>query len=165
MARISREERQRKLEELNEGIWQLFLEQGYDALTFYNIAHYVNWRQSTIQSYHKSETLVSAIRGRIEPYFLGKLDLSSLESLEQSWLSSLHDNGFVNIIRFLINLNCNDRSMVELTAYGVRRLEEVSQESLGNDGLELMQKLMGLSVMMISKDRAYQEFQTQETTL
>lgn len=157
MARISREERQRKLEELNEGIWQLFLNKGYDALTFYNIAHYVNWKQSTIQSYHKSETLVSAVRGRIEPYFLGKLDLSSLDSLEASWLKSLEDSGFVNIIRFLINLNCNDSSMIALTAYGVKRLEEVSYGALGSEGLALMQKLMGLSVMKISKERAFEE--------
>ncbi|NOH78725.1 hypothetical protein F0231_03110 [Vibrio sp. RE86] len=154
MARISREERQRKLEQLNDGIWQLFLEQGYDALTFYNIAHYVNWRQSTIQSYHKSETLVTAIRGRIEPYFLGKLNFDSLCSLEQSWVESLEDNGFVNIIRFLINLNCSDPFMVDLTGYGVRRLEEVVAQSLGDDGLVLLQKLMGLSVMKIAKERS-----------
>lgn len=157
MARISREERQRKLEELNEGIWQLFLEQGYDALTFYNIAHYVNWRQSTIQSYHKSETLISAVRGRIEPYFIGKLDLTSTGSLEQSWSKGLEDKGFVNIIRFLINLNCSDPFIVELTAYGVKRLEDISYEALGEDGLNLMQKLMGLSVMKIAKERGEQE--------
>ncbi|WP_394245311.1 hypothetical protein [Vibrio astriarenae] len=157
MARISKEERQRKLEELNEGIWQLFLERGYDALTFYNIAHYVNWRQSTIQSYHRSDTLVTAVRGRIEPYFIGKLNFASLESLEATWMDSLKDSGFVNIIRFLINLNCNDKFIVDLTAFGVKRLEEISTESLGLEGLALMQKLMGLSVMAIAKERSESE--------
>lgn len=142
MAKITAAERAEKLEFINQTIFELFLEQGWHAVNFPNIAKRTNMSASTIQSYHKADTFGEALIGRSFPYFIAQLDLSSLTRFEATWSLAMEDKGFCNIIMLLMN-DTFLQSANNATIGGMDRFLNYVESELGKPGTELVECLLG----------------------
>jgi len=144
MARISKQERQKKLEFINEQIWNLFLEKGWSEITYYNVSLKTGMRQSSLQAYHKNaNSFGEALKGRAFPYFMDKIELTSIEVLEQSWNNGLKDAGFRNIIWLLIGHVTESEQINTFAHKGLLRLLALVRNELGDDGYATIEKLIG----------------------
>lgn len=147
MARISAAARAEKAEWIDSQIFELFLDKGFNALTFRNISLKTGMSMSSLQPYHTTHTFGNALVGRAFPYFTSKIDFSSLEAFERSWLTAIDDQGFRNIIFLLISHISEGEGVNELAKNGIRRLLDMVNEHLGQDGLDALDTLMGKLVL------------------
>lgn len=150
MARITKEERVKREEMINEAIFELFLDEGYGSLSMKNVAKRAGVRQSTLQSYHSLDTLHNALIGRVSPYFFSKISLDSVDDLQASWKCALEDNGFRNILSLLVGHIAESEKVGALAYKGLMGLMDSVNTNLGEDGTETLYNLMGRSVIQIA---------------
>lgn len=86
MARISKEQRDQKKATLDNYIWELFKEKGWDGVTYQQLADKLGTRKSTIQRYYPSQAdFLDGIVGKALPEMMPHLDLSSIDNFIESW--------------------------------------------------------------------------------
>lgn len=157
MPRISKAEMEAKRELINTEVFNLFLEEGFDAINMYNVSIRTGIRQSTLQTYHKADTLHTALTGRVAPYFFAKLNMESLEDFEKSWIDALNDSGFCNILTLLVGHIAASEKVGNLPYKGLMGLIDAVDGSLGKEGKELLYKLMGFSMIEIAIKKGMKE--------
>ncbi|OBT16933.1 hypothetical protein A9264_09385 [Vibrio sp. UCD-FRSSP16_10] len=152
MARITNAQRETNLQEVNNAIFECFIEGGVKNVTMINVA--MRWgRQyaSAVQPYYKSDELLNGLRGKVMPYFTKFVDLRKIqtpEQLEIAWELGLKDGGFCNIISlFVSHAISNSNETHNLASAGLLRLTQAVYEALGTDGLNMLERMMGRSAI------------------
>ncbi|MGF1754652.1 hypothetical protein L4C33_13755 [Vibrio makurazakiensis] len=86
MGRITEQERQRKFQELDAHVWEVFKEGGWYGLTYQRLSEVSGYRKSTIQGYFPSNAeFIDSIVGKAFPEMLPFLDLTSVETFLETW--------------------------------------------------------------------------------
>ena len=134
MARITAEEKEQKKKMMDELIFQIFLSEGWEAVTYDRLAKELNVRKSSIQSYYaKNIMFATALQGRVFPVVLEKLDFSSKEAFISSWLSAYHDDEshiFKEVVKMLLhNIIKNGTSPYSKGA--ILRLQNMLGQNIG----------------------------------
>ncbi|MCG3816103.1 TetR/AcrR family transcriptional regulator [Photobacterium damselae] len=140
MARISVIEREKKKAIMDELIYQLFLAEGWDAVTYDRLSKELDMRKSTIQSYYeKSIMFATALQGRVFPLVIQKLDFSTKEAFLSSWANAYSDPDshiFRETVRMLL-LNIVKPGTSPISRGAVVRLEKMLSESIGDQEANL----------------------------
>lgn len=147
MARITQEQKEENLKKYNQIILDLFLTEGWHAVTYDNIAKVAGVRKSTLQGYYESnKDFGLALKGKIFPVFTKYLDLSSKKNLISSWNNALEHKQFRMIINMLI-ANSTTQAPSDMTVMGVKNLINMFNHAFDEDCRELVEKLLGTTVL------------------
>lgn len=152
MARISRTEREANKRMYDAVIYQIFVTEGWEAITFDRLAKELNVRKSTLQGYYPSRGhFVSAVQGKILPMVLQFLDISSKDNFIHSWNQALHDNPqFATIIKMFIG-NALQTDTSNITRQALSHLQRQLQQNMSRDDAELAIKIsIGDSILVFS---------------
>ncbi|MCG3885114.1 TetR/AcrR family transcriptional regulator [Photobacterium leiognathi] len=136
MARISAQEKEQKKAMMDEHIYQLFIKEGWDSVTYDRLAKDLNLRKSSIQAYYeKSIMFATALQGRVFPVVIQKLDFSSKEAFIESWVRAFHDENchiFRDIVKMLLQDIIKTGSSIHSKG-AVLRIEQMLAQSIGEE--------------------------------
>ena len=134
MARITVKEKEHKKAMMDEIIHQLFIREGWEAVTYDRLAKELDMRKSSIQSYYSKNILfASALQGRIFPVVIQKLDFTSKEAFIETWLKSFHDKEchvFRDTIKMLLQ-NIIKTGTSPYTKGAVMKLQSLLTQKIG----------------------------------
>lgn len=146
MGRITKEHRAINQLRFDGIIFDALLDGEWHLLTYQLIADRSGVTRSTLQGYFPSEqSFITAIQGKVLPVFLGYLNFDSLHDFKESWIHSLSEEKFLNILHMLTR---NMRN--ELSIRGINRLIEMISERWGDDGYAAIELLLGKSLLYIA---------------
>ena len=136
MARITTEEKEQKKKMMDELIFQLFLSEGWEAVTYDRLAKELNLRKSSIQSYYpKSIAFATALQGRIFPIVIQKLNFKSKQQFIESWLAAYSDEQchiFKEVVKMLLN-NIIKSSTSPHSLKAIMRLQNLLAQNIGEE--------------------------------
>ncbi|WP_406733658.1 TetR/AcrR family transcriptional regulator [Vibrio scophthalmi] len=152
MARITREEKERKKQLFDAYIWELFVTEGWQAISYERIAKQFDSYKSAIQAYypHKSD-FASAIRGRVLPLIVQTLDFKSREDFIESWKKGHEDFFFHNVVMMLIE-NLMSSNTSDLSIKGTEALAQRLKAQF-TDGEEVLYICLGYSIVNFNYPR------------
>lgn len=151
MARITQQQKEENLSKFNKIIIDIFLNEGWHAVTYDNIAKIAGVRKSTLQGYYETHRdFGNAMKGQIFPVFIKHLDFSSRDRIIESWISALEDRVFRNILTMMIS-NASSDTPNEMTVIGVGNLQKLFVQQLGQEGSDILERLLGKTVMSLLK--------------
>ncbi len=128
---------------VHQTIIDIFMEHGWEAVTYGSIAKLTGLSRSGIQRIVPSkEAMGEAFQGQVFSYVIGKLDTSTSETVISSWLEALDDPKFSNCIRYLVGAVHAEEAGKLKAAKGLERM-------LSLLGRETTITLMGLSVVKL----------------
>ncbi len=85
-------------------ITDLFMTQGWDAITYGSIAKQTGLSRSGVQRIVPSkEAMTKVFQSQIFSYISAQLDSKSDETLKKSWMAALKDKKFVHCVRYVMN--------------------------------------------------------------
>ncbi|MDD1782758.1 TetR/AcrR family transcriptional regulator [Enterovibrio sp. ZSDZ35] len=121
-------------------IVDIFMESGWDAVTYGSIAKRTGLSRSGIQRIVPTkESMITAFQGQVFSYVTNMIDGASNESIRQSWHAALLDAQFANCIRYFIGAIGSDEEGRHKAALGFQRLCSLYGE-------QLVIELIGISV-------------------
>lgn len=104
MARISREERLKKKNALDDAIWNVFAKEGWDAITYQRLADEIGTSRSTIQRYYPTQlNFLEAIEGKVFPQFTHSLNTECPDKFIESWQKQMCEPLFRNSFQLAAN--------------------------------------------------------------
>lgn len=124
-------------------IVEIFMEQGWDAVTYGSIAKRTGLSRSGIQRVVPTkEDMVSAFQGQVLAYVTSQIDTTDSESIKRTWIEALSETKFSNCIRYLLGaVNGGDQGKQKV-AFGVSKLIE-------QFGQPMVIELIGLSTIYL----------------
>ncbi|USH03618.1 TetR/AcrR family transcriptional regulator [Grimontia kaedaensis] len=124
-------------------IVDIFMEQGWDAVTYGSIAKRTGLSRSGIQRVVPTkESMVTAFQGQVLAYVTSQIDPTDNDTIKRTWIKALSETKFANCIRYLLGaVNGGDQGK-EKVAYGVSKLIE-------RYGQPLVIELIGLSAIYL----------------
>ena len=148
MARITLEQRKENTEKFDAIIVKLFLENGWNSVTYDNIAKVAGVRKSTLQGYYPSnKDFGNALKGRIFPIFISHLDFTDEQRLIDSWNVALDVKEFRMVISMFI-ANSASLEPSSLTLKGMQGLITLFSDHLGLErATAVAEILLGKTVM------------------
>ncbi|KXF81715.1 TetR/AcrR family transcriptional regulator [Enterovibrio coralii] len=121
-------------------IVDIFMESGWDAVTYGSIAKRTGLSRSGIQRIVPTkECMIVAFQGQVFSYVTNKIDDTNADSIKSSWQASLLDAKFANCVRYLIGAVSADEEGRHKAALGFQRLCSLYGE-------QVVIELMGISV-------------------
>ncbi len=146
MAKISAEEKHRKKAEFDAHIYDIFINEGWDAVTYERMAKDFGTRKSSIQRYYgKRLDFGNALQGKILPIILPLLDFSDKEAFIASWLLALDNQTFREVNKLLIE---NATGSGVGGWQGVNRLLHIMRNTMSdNDADAAITTCLGKSVL------------------
>ena len=150
MARITPEQRKANTEKYNAIIVKLFLANGWNSVTYDNIAKIAGVRKSTLQGYYPSnKDFGTALKGRIFPIFISHLDFTDEQSLIGSWNIALDIKEFRMVISMFI-ANSASLEPSSLTIKGMQGLISMFAEHFGIErATAVAEVLLGKTVLKL----------------
>lgn len=147
MARISKAQWEENFASYNAIILEIFLNEGWDNVTYDRLSKETGLRKSTLQGYYASNSdFEVAIKGKVFPIILKHLDFSSRAQLIVSWKQAMSSNQFRMIMRLII-MHAHKKGADGNGRLGVIGLTKLISDKLPDeDALELVQLLFGLTV-------------------
>ncbi|MEL0608928.1 hypothetical protein [Vibrio echinoideorum] len=148
MARISKAQWEENFASYNAIILEIFLNEGWDNVTYDRLSKETGLRKSTLQGYYPSNAdFESAIQGKVFPIILRHLDFSSREQLIDSWKTSMSSSNQFRMIMRMFIMHAHKKGADGNGRNGVITLTKLISERLPNeDSLALIQLLFGLTV-------------------
>lgn len=144
MARITAEEREQKKKMMDEYIYNLFVTEGWDAITYDRLAKDLNIGKSSVQRYYENKMLfATALQGRIFPEVIRQLDFTSKDRFIESWISAYHNQSsliFREAVRMLMT-NIMTASTSPYSRNAVNRLESMLSANIGEEEANLSIKI------------------------
>ncbi|OBS99993.1 hypothetical protein A9261_09565 [Vibrio tasmaniensis] len=132
MARVSAEEIQRKRKMYDECILNLFLTEGWDAVTYDRIAKEMGITKSSLQRYYANKMQFAyALEGQVFQQATKLLDFTDRGSFLDSWKQSLNDNQIFRECLHIIMTNALAPVSAEATTKAVTRLTGVLANNIG----------------------------------
>ena len=124
-----------------EAIVTIFMENGWEAVTYAEIAKRTGMTRGGIQRIvPNKDAMINAFRGQIFAYVMAQLDTTSEKAILDSWQRALEDHKFANCIRYLVTATTAKEEGRKRAAMGVQRLSDIFGETL-------TQRLIGMSVI------------------
>ncbi|WGS62628.1 TetR/AcrR family transcriptional regulator [Vibrio lentus] len=132
MARVSAEEIQRKRKMYDECILNLFLTEGWDAVTYDRIAKEMGITKSSLQRYYANKMQFAyALEGQVFQQATKLLDFTDRSSFLDSWKHSLNDNQIFRECLHIIMTNALAPVSAAATTKAVTRLTGVLANNIG----------------------------------
>ena len=132
MARVSAEEIQRKRKMYDECILNLFLTEGWDAVTYDRIAKEMGITKSSLQRYYANKMQFAyALEGQVFQQATKLLDFTDRSSFLDSWKQSLNDNQIFRECLHIIMTNALAPVSAAATTKAVTRLTGVLANNIG----------------------------------
>ncbi|MGF1755908.1 TetR/AcrR family transcriptional regulator [Vibrio makurazakiensis] len=156
MPRISNEEKQRKQQELNSIVLELFLSEGIHAITYTEVAKRYNTTKSAIQRYYPAHSdFVHVLDAKLLPLVIDTLDWKTEAKFIQSWKKALNDETctrFRKVIEFLF-ADAVGAGTSPVTFDAVAKLRLLIRDKFDDDSI--FYQLMGESFsVIVMKKRA-----------
>ncbi len=147
MARITKEKWQENFATYNAIILKIFLNEGWEHVTYDRLSKETGLRKSTLQGYYPSnQDFAVAMDGKVLPIIMDHLSFESKEALIQSWTESLESKEFRMIMKMLMMHAAKHENQGQ-GALGAKGLHNIIQHKLPKeDGLALIQQLFGLTL-------------------
>ncbi|PML57038.1 TetR/AcrR family transcriptional regulator [Vibrio lentus] len=132
MARVSAEEIQRKRKMYDECILNLFLTEGWDAVTYDRIAKEMGITKSSLQRYYANKMQFAyALEGQVFQQATKLLDFTDRGSFLDSWKQSLNENQIFRECLHIIMTNALAPISATATTKAVTRLTGVLASNIG----------------------------------
>ncbi|MGF1848750.1 TetR/AcrR family transcriptional regulator [Vibrio lentus] len=132
MARVSAEEIQRKRKMYDECILNLFLTEGWDAVTYDRIAKEMGITKSSLQRYYANKMQFAyALEGQVFQQATKLLDFTDRGSFLDSWKQSLNENQIFRECLHIIMTNALAPVSATATTKAVTRLTGVLANNIG----------------------------------
>ncbi|MCB5361027.1 TetR/AcrR family transcriptional regulator [Vibrio lentus] len=132
MARVSAEEIQRKRKMYDECILNLFLTEGWDAVTYDRIAKEMGITKSSLQRYYANKMQFAyALEGQVFQQATKLLDFTDRDSFLDSWKQSLNENQIFRECLHIIMTNALAPVSAAATTKAVTRLTGVLANNIG----------------------------------
>ncbi|NRB41018.1 MAG: hypothetical protein HRU20_21530 [Pseudomonadales bacterium] len=132
---LQAEETHRKI---SEAIVNTFLEEGWQAVDYRALQDRTKMSLGAIQRYYPTkDTFQDAFQGAVRDYIAKKVDLSSQDKLEKSWMAAFKDPKFRMVIAYLFSVPARTPEVKEKT---LKRIEELEASTGVN-----MKQLLGES--------------------
>ncbi len=132
MARVSAEEIQRKRKMYDECILNLFLTEGWDAVTYDRIAKEMGKTKSSLQRYYANKMQFAyALEGKVFQQATKLLDFTDRGSFLDSWKKSLNENQIFRECLHIIMTNALAPVSATATTKAVTRLTGVLANNIG----------------------------------
>nr|WP_086939345.1 TetR/AcrR family transcriptional regulator [Thaumasiovibrio occultus] len=149
MAKISRAEREANKQRFDALVLNIFLLEGWEAVTLTRLAQETGTRMSTLQGYYPTRRdLGNALTGKVFPHFLSELNFESEKSFRDSWMHALaHNNIFRGVITLLLE-SCVMTDTPEAAYQGLLRLKQLCQDSFGDE--HIINCILGESVVYLA---------------
>ncbi|WP_295891483.1 TetR/AcrR family transcriptional regulator [uncultured Vibrio sp.] len=107
MARITAAEKEQTKKAWDAIIFQIFMTEGWDAVTYDRMAKETGKGKSSIQRYYESKLMfATALQGKVFPMAVQKLDFTSSGNFINSWMKAYHDKEshiFREVVKMLID--------------------------------------------------------------
>ncbi|WP_028024165.1 TetR/AcrR family transcriptional regulator [Enterovibrio calviensis] len=140
MAKNTREGAQQTEAAIYQTIIDIFMEEGWDAVTYGSIAKRTGLSRSGIQRVVPTkESMTDAFQGQVFSYVVGLIDDSSHRSIKLSWQAALNEPKFVHCIKYLINAINEHSGGKKKATLGLQRLMDLL-------GQQITVELLGMSV-------------------
>ncbi|MCG9690297.1 hypothetical protein L1D55_00535 [Vibrio sp. Isolate22] len=145
MARITKAQREKNFQSYNALILEIFLNEGWEHVTYDRLSKETGLRKSTLQGYYPSNANFDvAIKGKVFPILIQRLDFSNKETLLASWQRSLQHHQFRMIMRMFIMQAYKKGGESSSRVVGLGQILE--QKLPNEDALHLIRVLFGLTV-------------------
>lgn len=132
MARVSAEEIKRKRKMYDECILNLFLTEGWDAVTYDRIAKEMKITKSSLQRYYANKMQFAyALEGQVFQQATELLVFTDKASFLESWQHSLNENQIFRECLHIIVTNALAPVSEIVTTKAVARLTDVLANSIG----------------------------------
>ena len=132
MARVRAEEIQRKRKMYDECILNLFLTEGWDAVTYDRIAKEMGITKSSLQRYYANKMQFAyALEGQVFQQATKLLDFTDRGSFLDSWKKSLNENQIFRECLHIIMTNALAPVSATATTKAVTRLTGVLANNIG----------------------------------
>lgn len=132
MARVGAEEIQRKRKMYDECILNLFLTEGWDAVTYDRIAKEMGITKSSLQRYYANKMQFAyALEGQVFQQATKLLDFTDRGSFLDSWKKSLNENQIFRECLHIIMTNALAPVSATATTKAVTRLTGVLANNIG----------------------------------
>lgn len=139
MARISAEERERKKKAMDAIIFQIFMTEGWDAVTYDRLAKELGVGKSSIQRYYDNKIMfATALQGKVFPLAVQRLDFSSSDAFVQSWMKAYNDQDshvFREVVRMLMT-NIMNHGTSPHSRGAVMKIVAILAENIGEEKAE-----------------------------
>lgn len=150
MARITQQQKAENLARYNSIILELFLNEGWDSVTYDRLAKETGLRKSTLQGYYPSnKDFAQAMQGKVMPIVIEQLDFSSPQAFVDSWMTGLEQKQFSMIIRMFVS-NSTKPQPSEFSQRGILGLKQLIASHLPDESAdEILEAVLGKSVMSL----------------
>ncbi|GAL15399.1 transcriptional regulator LuxT [Vibrio astriarenae] len=147
MARITKAKWEENFANYNAIILRIFLNEGWDHVTYDRLSKETGLRKSTLQGYYPSNTdFEVALKGKVFPIIAQHLDFESKEALIASWQSAMTDTQFRMVMRMFV-MHAYKKGADGSGRQGVLGLGKLIADKLPkDDALETIRLLFGLTV-------------------
>ncbi len=147
MARISREQHEQNFVSYNQLILQIFLNEGWEHITYDRLSKETGLRKSTLQGYYPtSQHFELAIKGKVFPIMMHHLDFSSKDTLLDSWKRAMQDTQFRMVMRMFV-MQAYKIGGDSSSRLGIINLGQLVAHYIPNhDPLTIIRELFGLTV-------------------
>ena len=139
---------------LDEATKQL-LEQGYDEMSYTTLSNATGISRTGISHHFPKKTdFTQALKGRFLQIFISHLTIdSSLKAFETSWNNALQNQQFSALSTLIIHQVTN-HSASEFSSSIIEQLKSIAREVFGQDGVQRVEWLIGVSVATIALENA-----------
>lgn len=154
MAYISPEQRAKKKEEYDAVVYEIFVTEGWEALTYQNVANRLlgdngkKLTKSSLQRYYpKRIDFGRSLIGKVAPVIISKLDFFDKQAFIESWVQALDDDFFRMVIQMFIE-NALESTEKTGSKMGTERLLNVMKATIPSEECtEALEIVFGKSVI------------------
>ncbi|WP_394210052.1 TetR/AcrR family transcriptional regulator [Enterovibrio calviensis] len=140
MAKNTKEGAQQTEAAIYQTIIDIFMEQGWDAVTYGSIAKRTGLSRSGIQRVVPTkESMTGAFQGQVFHYVVGLIDSTSHQTIKSTWCTALQEAKFIHCIKYFLGATSVDSSGKEKAAAALEKLFDLYGQSI-------VIELLGLSV-------------------
>ncbi|MGR5320479.1 TetR/AcrR family transcriptional regulator [Vibrio jasicida] len=137
MARITAEQRASNKAEYDALILRIFMEEGWDHVTYDRLSKELGIRKSTLQGYYENRLMfATALQGKILPHVMQKLDVNSSEGFIRSWFDAYwdhEDHVFREVVRMLVTSVVDSGSGAVQIKRAINQIELVLSNNIGKE--------------------------------
>ncbi|MGR5165770.1 hypothetical protein ACPV5L_01055 [Vibrio astriarenae] len=147
MARITKAKWEENFANYNAIILEIFLNEGWDHVTYDRLSKETGLRKSTLQGYYPSNNdFEVAIKGKIFPIIASHLKFDSKDVLIDSWKAAMQDTQFRMVMRMFV-MHAYKKGAEGSGRKGILGLGQIISDKLPDDNaLEVIRLLFGLTV-------------------
>ncbi len=152
MARITASEKAANKLRLDKLITTVFLDEGWEAVTYDRISKEADIRKSTLQGYYPSRAdFGEALRGKVLPVFMEYLDFTSREAFIHSWTEALKFKKFRLILNMMI-ITATQNHSSEMAVKGLANFIQHVLKQIGQEAYQDIELLIGRTVIRLMED-------------